>query len=201
MAIELPALPYPRNALEPHLSAATLDEHHGSHHRGHVEATNRLLEGSGLEGLALEEIVRRARGRLADEAAQAWSHGFYWTCLSPRGGGDPAGPLAERLARQYGDFIRFREEFTRQALGLFGSGWVWLLVKSDGALAIASTPNQDNPLMDVAEVKGTPILGNDVWEHAYYLEYQNRRAAYLDGWWQVVDWKTVSDRYAATRAR
>lgn len=190
MAIELPALPYPRNALEPHLSAATLDEHHGSHHRGHVEATNRLLEGSGLEGLALEEIVRRARGRLADEAAQAWSHGFYWTCLSPRGGGDPAGPLAERLARQYGDSARFREEFTRQALGLFGSGWVWLVQRPDGTPGIVATRGGGTPLTGT----DTPLLACDVWEHAYYLDRQNARADYLEAFWKVVDWQAVGAR-------
>ena len=190
MAIELPALPYPRNALEPHLSAATLDEHHGSHHRGHVEATNRLLEGSGLEGLALEEIVRRARGRLADEAAQAWSHGFYWTCLSPRGGGDPTGPLAERLARQYGDFIRFREEFTRQALGLSGSGWVWLVQRPDGTPGIVATRGGGTPLTG----SDTPLLACDVWEHAYYLDRQNARADYLEAFWKVVDWQAVGAR-------
>ena len=190
MAIELPALPYPRNALEPHLSAATLDEHHGSHHRGHVEATNRLLEGSGLEGLALEEIVRRARGRLADEAAQAWSHGFYWTCLSPRGGGEPGGRLGELLARQFGDFARFREEFTRMAQALFGSGWVWLVQHPDGSLGIVACRGGATPLTGADR----PLLACDVWEHAYYLDRHNARAEYLDAFWNVVDWDAAGKR-------
>lgn len=190
MPIELPALPYARAALEPHLSAATLDLHHGGHHRAHVEETNRLLEGSGLEELALEQVVRQARGRLAEQAAQAWNHGFYWTCLSPRGGGEPAGRLGELLARQYGDFARFREEFTRMALGLFGSGWVWLVQRPDGSPGIVATRGAATPLTG-ADV---PLLACDVWEHAYYLDRRNARADYLEAYWNVVDWDAAGKR-------
>jgi len=190
MAIELPALPYPRTALEPHISAATLDQHHGGHHRAHVEALNRLLEGSGLEELTLEEIARRAPGRLASEAAMAWSHAFYWTCLSPRGGGEPGGPLGELLARQYGDFARFRDEFNRMALGLFGSGWVWLVQRPDGSPGIVATRGGATPLTG-ADI---PLLACDVWEHAYYLDRQNARADYLDAFWKVVDWDAAAVR-------
>lgn len=190
MAIELPALPYARDALEPHLSAATLDLHHGAHHRAYIEETTRLLEGSALADLALEDVVRRARGRLAEQAAQAWNHGFYWTCLSPRGGGEPGEPLAGLLARQYGDVSRFREEFTRMALGLFGSGWVWLVQRPDGSPGIVATRGAATPLTGA----DTPLLACDVWEHAYYLDRQNRRAEYLEAFWKVVDWDAVAKR-------
>jgi len=190
MPIELPALPYASSALAPHLSTATLELHRGAHHRGYVEETNRLLEGSGLEGLALEEIVRRARGRLAEQAAQAWNHGFYWACLSPRGGGEPGARLGELLARQYGDFAHFREEFARMALGLFGSGWAWLVQRPDGTLGIVATRGAGTPLTG-ADV---PLLACDLWEHAYYLDRQNARADYLEAFWKVVDWEAVGKR-------
>ncbi|MBE2291942.1 MAG: superoxide dismutase [Xanthomonadales bacterium] len=190
MAIELPALPYAPSALAPHLSAATLELHHGGHHRGYVEQTNRLLEGSGLEDLPLEQIVRRARGRLAEQAAQAWNHGFYWTCLAPRGGGEPDGRLGELLARQYGDFAHFREEFTRMALGLFGSGWVWLVERPDGTPGIVATRGAATPLTG----PDLPLLACDVWEHAYYLDRQNARADYLEAFWKVVDWEAAGKR-------
>ena len=190
MPIELPALPYAHAALEPHISAATLELHHGGHHRACIDQTNRLLDGSGLEGLPLEQVVRQARGRLAEEAAQAWNHGFYWTCLSPRGGGEPGGRLGELLARQYGDFARFREEFTRMALALSGSGWVWLVQHPDGTPGIVATRGASTPLtgMDV------PLLVCDVWEHAYYLDRQNARGDYLEAFWKVVDWESVGKR-------
>ncbi|MBO9715987.1 MAG: superoxide dismutase [Pseudoxanthomonas sp.] len=190
MPIELPALPYARGALEPHISAATLDLHHGGHHRAYVDETNRLLAGSGLEDAPLEEIVRRARGRLAEQAAQAWNHGFYWNCLSPRGGGEPDGRLGELLSRQYGDFARFRDEFTRMALGLFGSGWVWLVQRPDGSPGIVTTRGAGTPLAGA----DTPLLACDVWEHAYYLDRQNARAAYLETFWKVADWNAVAAR-------
>jgi Fe-Mn family superoxide dismutase len=190
MPIELPALPYARGALEPHISAATLDLHHDGHHRAYVEETNRLLAGSGLEDASLEDIVRRARGRLAEQAAQAWNHGFYWTCLSPRGGGEPDGRLGELLSRQYGDFARFRDEFNRMALGLFGSGWIWLVQRPDGSPGIVATRGAATPLTGT----DAPLLACDVWEHAYYLDRQNQRAAYLAAFWKVVDWNAVAAR-------
>ena len=190
MPIELPALPYARTALEPHLSAATLDALHGGVHRACVDAANGLLPGSGLEELALEEIVRRARGALFEQAAQAWNLGFYWTCLSPRGGGEPGARLGELLARQYGDHARFRDEFARVAMGLSGSGWVWLVQRADGSPGIVATHGANNPLTG----SDRPLLACDLWEHAWYLDRQNDRAQYLEAFWKVVDWNAVTAR-------
>lgn len=190
MPIELPPLPFARSALEPHIPAATLDLHHGAHHRDHVEAANRLLDGSGLEGLELEDIVRRARGRLFDHAAQAWNHTFFWTCLSPRGGGEPDGRLGDLLARRYGDFTRFREEFTRLALALPGSGWAWLVQHPDGSPGIVATRGAATPITG-ADI---PLLACDLWEHAYYLKHHDDRAGYLDAFWNVVDWHAAAAR-------
>ncbi|HET6395722.1 MAG TPA: superoxide dismutase [Pseudoxanthomonas sp.] len=189
MAIALPDLPYAPAALEPHVSAAALEAHHG-HHRACVEAANRLLEGSGLEDLPLEDVVRRARGRLFEQAAQAWNHAFYWSCLSPRGGGEPSGRLGELLARQYGDFGRFREEFNRLALGLPGPGWAWLVQRPDGALGLAAGPGATTPLTG-ADV---PLLACDLWEHAWYLDRRDDRAGYLEAFWNLVDWNAASAR-------
>jgi Fe-Mn family superoxide dismutase len=155
-----------------------------------VEETNRLLAGSGLEDASLEDVVRRARGRLAEQAAQAWNHGFYWTCLSPRGGGEPDGRLGELLSRQYGDFARFRDEFNRMALGLFGSGWIWLVQRPDGSPGIVATRGAATPLTG----PDAPLVGCAVWEHAYYLDRQSQRAAYLEAFWKVVDWNAVAAR-------
>ena len=154
-----------------------------------MEEVNRLLPGSGLEGLGLEDIVRRARGQLAEQAALAWSHGFYWTCLSPRGGGEPGGRLGELLARQFGDFARFREEFTRMAQALFGSGWVWLVKNADGGLEVTKTENGVNPLC----FGQTALLGCDVWEHSYYIDFRNKRPAYLTNFLdKLVNWEAVA---------
>ncbi|KAF1686153.1 superoxide dismutase [Pseudoxanthomonas broegbernensis] len=190
MPIELPDLPYPRTALEPHITAATLDLHHGVHHRAYVDAARRLLEGSGLEELALEDIVRRARGRLFEQAAQAWNHAFHWTCLSPRGGGEPGGRLGDLLARRYGDFPRFRDEFAHAALGLAGSGWAWLVQHPDGSPGIVVTHGASTPLTGA----GTPLLACDLWEHAYYLDRQDARDRYLEAFWNVVDWEAAGKR-------
>ncbi|MFO7339748.1 MAG: superoxide dismutase [Lysobacteraceae bacterium] len=189
MAIALPELPYARTALEPHLSAATL-EAHLAHHRACVEAVNRLLEGTGLEELPLEDVVRRARGRLFEQAAQAWNHGFYWSCLSPRGGGEPVGELAALLIRQWGGFGHFREEFNRLALGLAGSGWAWLVQRPDGSLGLTAGPGAATPLTG-ADV---PLLACDLWEHAWWLDRHDDRARYLEAFWQVVDWKAANAR-------
>lgn len=202
----LPPLPYAAAALEPAIDARTMTIHHDKHHQAYVDALNKAVAASpALQGQSLDALVAKAGTLPAvvrDNAGGHWNHSFFWkTMAPPTQKMQPSPALAAAIDAQFGSLAAFKTAFKEAGTKRFGSGWVWLLVKSDGALAIASTPNQDNPLMDVAEVKGTPILGNDVWEHAYYLEYQNRRAAYLDGWWQVVDWKTVSDRYAATRAR
>lgn len=190
MPIDLPPLPHPPGALEPHLSSATLLAMHGGVLGGSVEVVNALLPGSGLDGLPLDEIVRRARGRLFDHAAQAWNTGFYLAALSPRGGGDPGGRLGELLGRQYGDVGRFRDEFGRMALALNGSGWAWLVQRADGTPGITTTHGAATPLAGTDR----PLLACNLWEHAWYLDRQDDRAAYLEAFWKVVDWNTVAGR-------
>ncbi len=185
MPVELPALPYLSGSLQPHLSAQTLELHHGRHHRAYVDAVNAGILGTEWEDASLEEIVRQAQGKLFDAAAQAWNHGFYWQCLRPRGGGEPQGRLGELVKRQFGDVQRLREEFNRTALGLFGSGWVWLVQHPGGQLGIQATRNAGTPLTG----ESAPLLCCDVWEHAYYTDYQNDRARYLDAFWQMVNWE------------
>lgn len=185
MPVELPALPYLSGSLQPHLSAQTPELHHGRHHRAYVDAVNAGILGTEWEDASLEEIVRQAQGKLFDAAAQAWNHGFYWQCLRPRGGGEPQGRLGELVKRQFGDVQRLREEFNRTALGLFGSGWVWLVQHPGGQLGIQATRNAGTPLTG----ESTPLLCCDVWEHAYYTDYQNDRARYLDAFWQMVNWE------------
>ncbi|WP_294277133.1 superoxide dismutase [uncultured Sphingomonas sp.] len=202
----LPPLPYAAAALEPVIDAQTMTIHHDRHHQAYVDALNKAVAADpALKGQSLDALVAKA-GTLPvavrNNAGGHWNHSFFWKTMAPPAqAGQPSPALAAAIDRQFGSLTAFKAAFKEAGTKRFGSGWVWLVVKADGTLAITSTPNQDNPLMDVAEVKGTPILGNDVWEHAYYLKYQNRRADYLDGWWQVVDWKTVSDRYAATLTR
>lgn len=202
----LPPLPYAAAALEPVIDAQTMTIHHDRHHQAYVDALNKAVAADpALKGQSLDALVAKA-GTLPvavrNNAGGHWNHSFFWKTMAPPAqAGQPSPALAAAIDRQFGSLAAFKAAFKEVGTKRFGSGWVWLVVKADGTLAITSTPNQDNPLMDVAEVKGTPILGNDVWEHAYYLKYQNRRADYLDGWWQVVDWKTVSDRYAATLTR
>lgn len=202
----LPPLPYTAAALEPVIDAQTMTIHHDRHHQAYVDALNKAVAADpALKGQSLDALVVKA-GTLPvavrNNAGGHWNHSFFWKTMAPPAqAGQPSPALAAAIDRQFGSLAAFKAAFKEAGTKRFGSGWVWLVVKADGTLAITSTPNQDNPLMDVAEVKGTPILGNDVWEHAYYLKYQNRRADYLDGWWQVVDWKTVSDRYAATLTR
>ena len=205
-AFTLPPLPYAADALDPAIDAQTMTIHHGKHHQAYVDTLNKAVnETPALAGLTLEQLVARA-GTLApvvrNNAGGHWNHSFFWQTMAPvTQSGAPSPELARAIDARFGSMDKFKAAFKAAGTGRFGSGWAWLIVGQDGNLAITSTPNQDNPLMDVAEVKGTPILGNDVWEHAYYLKYQNRRADYLDGWWQVVNWKTVSDRYAAATAR
>ncbi len=188
MPIELPPLPYSRTALEPFLSAQTLDLHHGKHQRGYVDALNAQIEGTELADLSLDEIVRSAQGRVFDNAAQAWNHAFYWQCLRARGGGEPGGRLAELIAQSFGDFNHFRMEFNRLALATFGSGWIWLVQRSHGALAVVSTALAATPLTGNDRI----LLACDVWEHAYYLDHQNERARYLEGFWRHVNWDFVA---------
>lgn len=188
MPVELPELPYARTALQPHISAETLDLHHGRHHRAYVETVNAGIAGTELDALPLEEIVRSTQGSLFHAAAQAWNHGFYWQCLHPRAGGDPHGPLAERINHHFGDVQKLRDEFNRAALGVFGSGWVWLVQHPDGKLAIVTTRNANTPLTG----ESTPLLACDVWEHAYYTDYQNDRLRHLQSFWKLVNWDFVA---------
>ncbi|WP_422507344.1 superoxide dismutase [Stenotrophomonas sp. GZD-301] len=190
MPFELPRLPYDRTALQPHLSAESLDLHHGRHHRAYLDAVNARIAGTELEDLALDDLVRQSQGSLFDAAAQAWNHGFYFQCLHPRGGGDPQGRLAELVTRHFGDVRRLRDEFDQAALGLFGSGWVWLVQHPGGALAIQVTRNAGTPLTG----NSTPLLACDVWEHAYYTDYQNERARYLQAFWKLVNWDFVASQ-------
>jgi len=192
---ELPQLPYAFNALEPNIDAKTMEIHHGKHHQGYVNNLNAAVEGTDLAGKSLEELLAVASTNTAvrNNGGGHWNHSLFWEIMSPKGGGEPTGELADAINSSFGSFQSFKDQFTKAAATRFGSGWAWLSV-SGGKLVVSSTPNQDNPLMDVAEVKGSPILGLDVWEHAYYLNYQNRRPDYIGAWWNVVNWDEVSKR-------
>jgi superoxide dismutase, Fe-Mn family len=200
MAFTLPALPYAPAALEPHIDALTMQIHHDKHHQAYVDNLNKAVAGTPNESKSLEELVSKA-GTLPvavrNNGGGHWNHSFFWQILAPNAGGKPSGKLAASIDADFGSFEVFKEKFSAAGIGRFGSGWAWL-VEQDGKLLVSSTPNQDNPLMDVAEVKGTPILGVDVWEHAYYLKYQNRRAEYLAAFWNVVNWQEVNKRYEAS---
>lgn len=203
---ELPPLPYETDALEPAIDATTMTIHHDKHHQGYVDNLNKALaDNAELAGQTLEQLVAKAGSLptvVRNNAGGHWNHTFFWTSMAPPARrGSPSAALTAAITKDFGSMEKLRAAFKEAGTSRFGSGWVWLIVNDQGRLAITSTPNQDNPLMDVADVKGNPILGNDVWEHAYYLKYQNRRADYLTSWWQVVDWQEVSQRYAAARAR
>jgi superoxide dismutase, Fe-Mn family len=197
MAFTLPQLPYGHDALEPHIDTQTMQIHHGKHHQAYVDNLNKAIAGGEHENKNLEDLVRSAgtiSPAVRNNGGGHWNHSFFWESLAPNAGGQPEGKLAEAINSAFGSFDAFKEKFNNAGMTRFGSGWAWLIVK-DGKLEVSSTPNQDNPLMDVAEVKGTPILGADVWEHAYYLKYQNKRADYLAAFWNVVNWKKVSERF------
>lgn len=199
MAFTLPALPYAHEALEPHIDTKTMQIHHGKHHQAYVDNLNKAIAGTEHENKTIEQLVATAGAispAVRNNGGGHWNHTFFWDSMAPNAGGAPSGDLAEAITAAFGSFDAFKEKFAAAGITRFGSGWAWLLVK-DGKLEISSTPNQDNPLMDVAEVKGTPILGVDVWEHAYYLHYQNRRADYLAAFWNVVNWNKVAERFAA----
>ena len=198
MAFTLPALPYAHDALEPHIDTLTMQIHHGKHHQAYVDNLNKAIAGTPNEGKSLEDLVENAGSispAVRNNGGGHWNHTFFWHSIAPNAGGTPAGRLAEAINEAFGSFEEFKTKFAAGGVGRFGSGWVWLIVKKDGKLDISSTPNQDNPLMDVAEVKGIPILGVDVWEHAYYLKYQNKRPDYLAAIWNVVDWNKVAERF------
>ena len=184
MAIELPALPYANNALEPHISAETIDFHYGKHHQAYVTNLNKMTEGTEFAALGLVDIIKKSQGGMFNNAAQVWNHSFYWNCLSPNGGGEPSGKLLDAINAAFGSFAKFKEEFTKTAIGTFGSGWAWLVQRADGSLALASTSNAATPITG----DDTPLLTCDVWEHAYYIDYRNARPKYLDAFWNLVNW-------------
>ena len=197
MAFTLPALPYAHNALEPHIDAQTMQIHHGKHHQAYVDNLNKAIAGTPNENKSLEELVKSAgtiSPAVRNNGGGHWNHSFFWEILGPNAGGTPSGSVADAINSAFGSFDAFKEKFNNAGMTRFGSGWAWLIVK-DGKLEVSSTPNQDNPLMDVAEAKGTPILGVDVWEHAYYLKYQNKRADYLAAFWNAVNWKKVQEHF------
>lgn len=199
MAFELPDLPYAFDALEPHIDARTMEIHHDRHHAGYTNNLNNAIAGTELEGKSIEEILSNVSGNGAvrNNGGGYYNHNLFWTVMSPNGGGAPSGDLASAIDQGFGSFDSFKDEFSKAAATRFGSGWAWLIVDGAGNLAVTSTPNQDNPLMDVAEVKGTPILGLDVWEHAYYLNYQNKRPDYIAAFWNVVNWEEVAARFSS----
>jgi len=202
MAFTLPALPYAFNALEPHIDARTMEIHHGKHHNAYVTNLNNAIAGSDTEKLSIEEIcknVSKYPAAVRNNGGGHYNHSLFWTILGPNAGGQPSGAVAEAINSAFGNFDEFKTKFSAAAGGRFGSGWAWLIVDANKKLQITSTPNQDNPLMDVAETQGTPILGLDVWEHAYYLNYQNRRPDYVNAFWNVVNWNEVSKRLSAIK--
>lgn len=188
MAIELPPLPYDRTALEPHISGETIDFHYGKHHKTYVDNLNKQIDGTEFADKPLEEIVRTSSGGMFNNAAQVWNHTFYWNCLAPKGGGEPSGKLADAIAKAFGDFATFKEQFTDTAVKTFGSGWAWLVQRPGGELALVSTSNAATPLTG----EDTPLLTCDVWEHAYYIDYRNARPKYLEHFWNLVNWEFVA---------
>ena len=201
MPFTLPQLPYSYDALEPHIDTTTMQIHHGKHHQVYVDNLNKALAGTEYEGKSLEEVVANA-GKISaavrNNGGGHWNHSFFWESLAPNAGGNPEGNIASSINEDFSSLDTMKEQFNAAGMTRFGSGWAWLGVK-DGKLCICSTPNQDNPLMDVADCKCTPILGIDVWEHAYYLKYQNRRAEYLNAFWNLVNWTKVAERFEAAK--
>ncbi len=203
MAFELPALPYPTNALEPHIDAKTMEIHHGKHHNTYVTNLNKALEGhADLQGKSIEELLQSLdslpeaiRTAVRNNGGGHANHTLFWEIMGPNKGGEPTGELADAINAAFGSFAAFKEKFAAAGTGRFGSGWAWLVAEPGGAVSVTSTPNQDTPVMEGKK----PILGLDVWEHAYYLNYQNRRPDYISAWWNVVNWDEVARRYAAAK--
>lgn len=194
MAFQLPALPYEKNALEPHISKETLEYHYGKHHNTYVVKLNGLIEGTELENKSLEEIIKTSTGGVFNNAAQIWNHTFYWHCLSPNGGGEPTGALKDAIVTAFGSFEQFKAKFTDSAINNFGSSWTWLVKKADGSLDIVNTSNAATPLVDNGV---TPLLTVDMWEHAYYIDYRNLRPDYMTAFWALVNWDFVAQNLAA----
>lgn len=196
----LPALAYAYDALEPHIDKMTMEIHHSKHHQAYINNLNAAISGTEMEQMKLEDIFKNMSkypASVRNNGGGHYNHTLFWEIMSPNGGGKPTGKLLTAIEKKFTSFENFQKEFNQAALTRFGSGWVWLLVDASGEIQISSTPNQDNPLMDVADVKGSPILGVDVWEHAYYLKYQNRRPDYVGAFWNVINWKEVEKRYEA----
>jgi Fe-Mn family superoxide dismutase len=201
MPFQLPNLPYAPEALEPHIDRATMEIHHGKHHNAYVTNLNNAVAGTEAESLSIEAIcqnISKYSAAVRNNGGGHYNHSLFWQIMAPNAGGNPTGALAAAIDTKWGSFSSFKDEFAKAGTTRFGSGWAWLIVQN-GSLAITSTPNQDNPLMDVAEVKGTPILGLDVWEHAYYLKYQNRRPDYIAAFWNVVNWNEVARRFSESK--
>ena len=196
---ELPALPYAHNALEPHIDARTMEIHHGKHHQAYVNNLNNAVKGTAADGVSLLDLIHnisKYTPAIRNNGGGHWNHSFFWGIMGPNAGGQPTGALMDAIVASFGSFDAMKEQFNSAATTRFGSGWAWLIVH-DHKLVITSTPNQDNPLMNIAEVKGAPILGLDVWEHAYYLHYQNRRPDYIGAFWNVVNWSAVNAHFEA----
>ena len=199
MSFTLPQLPYAFNALEPHIDAKTMEIHHGKHHQAYVTNLNNAIAGTDAEKMSIEDLckgISKFPMPVRNNGGGHYNHSLFWELMKPNGGGPPSGALGEAINSTFGTFDEFKSKFNAAGVGRFGSGWAWLIKNSAGKLEICSTPNQDNPLMDVAETKGTPIIGLDVWEHAYYLNYQNRRPDYCTAWWNVINWETAAKRFA-----
>ncbi len=198
MAFTLPELPYAFNALEPHVDARTMEIHHDKHHAAYVNNLNAALQGTEHEGKSLEQLlanISKLPPAVRNNGGGHWNHTMFWEIMSPDGGGEPSGDLAAQINKDFGSLDEMKKQFAQAGATRFGSGWAWLCVGDNGGLFISSTPNQDNPLMDLADKKGRPILCLDVWEHAYYLHYQNRRPDYISAWWNVVNWAEVGKRF------
>ncbi|HEC28192.1 MAG TPA: superoxide dismutase [Fe] [Gammaproteobacteria bacterium] len=193
MAHQLPELPYAQNALEPHISAETLEYHYGKHHATYVNNLNNLIPGTEFENMSLEDIIKKSSAGIFNNAAQIWNHTFYWNCLSPNGGGEPTGDLGDAINAAFGSFADFKEKFTTSAVTNFGSGWTWLVKNNDGSLEIVNTSNAANPVTDGK----TPLMTCDVWEHAYYIDYRNARPKYLETFWNLVNWDFIGGNLSA----
>ena len=192
MEHKLPELPYALDALAPHISKETLEFHYGKHHQTYITNLNNLIKGTEFENMSLEDITRKSSGGMFNNAAQVWNHTFYWMGLSPKGGGEPTGALADAINKKWGSFAKFKEEFTKTSVGTFGSGWGWLVKKADGSLDLASTSNAGTPLTGADK----PLLTCDVWEHAYYVDYRNARPKYVEAFWNLVNWEFVAKNFA-----
>jgi Fe-Mn family superoxide dismutase len=202
MSFTLPSLPYDFNALEPHIDAKTMEIHHGKHHNAYVTNLNKAIEGSDAAKMSIEDICKNISKHpvaVRNNGGGHFNHSLFWTVMGPKGGGEPTGALGDAIKSTFGSFDEFKTKFAAAGATRFGSGWAWLIVDGSKKLQVTSTPNQDNPLMDVSEAQGTPILGLDVWEHAYYLNYQNRRPDYIAAFWNVVNWEEVAKRFEVAK--